>query len=137
MKNKSNLKPTKTHGRNPLLGNSLISLGSHGGLLYKNAGPKDNYGLYRQSRINESPNYVWKNLKIKTYYYQKESTVLKKDKLFLKTPHYCGSRYCFIKQLKNSTVTIQCEKCKSTQQIPYSKFQALYYKAARRVQLVE
>lgn len=127
----------RPRSRKSRAGNSLLSIGLHAGILYKNTGAKDNYGLYKQSKINERPNYVWESLKIKTYYYQQKNAVLKKDKLFLKFPHYCGSRDCFIKQLKNGKVAIQCEKCKSTQQIPYAKFQALYYKASRKSQLMK
>ena len=41
-----------TKGRNPQLGNSLISLGPHGGILYKSRGSKDSYGLHKH-KINK------------------------------------------------------------------------------------
>lgn len=37
-----------TRGRNPQLGNSLISLGPHGGTLYKFRGSRDSYGLHKR-----------------------------------------------------------------------------------------
>ncbi|MFR0612631.1 hypothetical protein ACLUW2_09245 [Limosilactobacillus balticus] len=58
-----------TKGRNPRLGNSLISLGPHGGIFYKNVGTKDNYRIYKQYKLSETPNYTWNSLKIRTYYY--------------------------------------------------------------------
>ncbi|MGK4239887.1 hypothetical protein [Limosilactobacillus reuteri] len=41
-------------GRNPQLGNSLNSLGPHGGILYKNVGTKDNYGIYKNHLAKEN-----------------------------------------------------------------------------------
>lgn len=35
-------------GRNPQLGNSLISLGPHGGINYEFKGTKDSYGLHKK-----------------------------------------------------------------------------------------
>lgn len=40
--------PKKARGRNPQLGNSLISLGPHGGINYKFKGTKDSYGLHKK-----------------------------------------------------------------------------------------
>ncbi|MCC4491179.1 hypothetical protein LMB81_06670 [Limosilactobacillus reuteri] len=38
-------------GRNPQLGNSLISLGPHGGINYEFKGTKDSYGLHAVCKI--------------------------------------------------------------------------------------
>lgn len=64
-------------GRNPQLGNSLNSLGPHGGILYKNVGTKDNYGLYKNYLAKENSVAWRKYLEVHPH-----TTLTKKD--FLK-----------------------------------------------------